>query len=180
MRRKHDLSVGEWAVLALLCERPAHGYAVSAELAPDGGLGRIWSVKQPVIYRTLTVLKSMELVEVAGVRPGDQAPQRTELRATAKAQRMVDDWLDTPEPRIRDLRPTLLLKLHLLHRSGRSPARLLTAQRRLLLDRANDLAAQPADAQPDALVRHWRQTMTEAAVRFVDEELARERTPAPS
>jgi DNA-binding PadR family transcriptional regulator len=170
VRRKQDLLVGEWAVLAFLCERPAHGYAVGAAMAPEGELGQIWSLTQPLTYRTLDVLKSMELIEVVGVKPGKQAPQRTELRATPRAKRMVTRWLETPEPHVRDLRSSLLLKIHFLNRRRRSPAKLLTAQRELLLAQAEALTASP----PDDLVRRWRLTMTEAALRFVDETLERE------
>ncbi len=176
VRRKEDLSVGEWAVLALLCEGPAHGYAIRAAMAPDGDLGRIWSLGQPHTYRTLAVLRELGLVEVAAITPGDQAPQRTELQATEKARAMVAIWLETPEPHVRDLRSSLLLKIHLLRRGGRSPATLLSAQRDLLAAQAKKLGDTTA---PDDLVQRWRLTMTEAALRFVEETLERERQAAP-
>jgi DNA-binding PadR family transcriptional regulator len=187
VRRKQDLLVGEWAVLALLCERPLHGYAVHATMAPDGDLGRIWSLGQPLTYRTLDVLRSLGLVEVAAVKPGARAPQRTELVATAAAKRMVARWLRTPEPHVRDLRSSLLLKVQFLRRRGRSPVALLEAQRELLAEQAAALAEPveatgsftatlpSGDGEADALVRRWRWTMTDAALRFVDETLALER-----
>ena len=176
MRRKQELLVGEWAVLALLCERPSHGYAIHATMAPDGELGRIWSLGQPLTYRALDVLRSLDLVEVVAVKPGVRAPRRTELQATAQAKRMVTRWLKTPEPHVRDLRSSLLLKIHLLRRRGRSPVQLLTAQRELLVSQAAALAEPvEGDDQPDVLVRRWRRTMTEAALRFVEETLEHER-----
>ena len=178
MRRKRDLTVGEWAVLALLCERPMHGYALGLAMAADGELGQIWSLKRPLAYRALKVLESMELIEVAAVLPGRQAPDRTELHATPTAERMVARWLETPEPHVRDLRSALLLKLQLLHRRGRSPIALLTAQRELLSTQAEALAGDAGHGRPDALVQHWRRTMTEAALRFVDERLAAEQVTA--
>jgi DNA-binding PadR family transcriptional regulator len=175
VRRKHELLVGEWAVLALLCERPMHGYAIHATMAPDGELGRIWSLGQPLTYRTLDVLRSLGLVEVAAVKPGAGAPQRTELVATARAKRMVTRWLKTPERHVRDLRSSLLLKIQLLRRRGRSPVPLLTAQRDLLAHQAAALAEPGADnGAADALVRRWRWTMTDAALRFVQETLEHE------
>jgi DNA-binding PadR family transcriptional regulator len=172
VRRKHELLVGEWAVLALLCERPSHGYAIHATMSPDGELGRIWSLGQPSTYRTLDVLRSLELVEVAGVKPGDAAPRRTEYRATTRAKRMVTQWLKTPEDHVRDMRSSLLLKVHLLRRRGRSPVPLLAAQREVLLAQVAALA-EPAEGD-DILVRRWRWTMTDAALRFVEEALERE------
>lgn len=175
MRRKDELLIGEWAVLALLCERPAHGYAVGAAMAPHGELGQIWSLGQPLTYRTLQVLKSWGLIEVAAIKPGDQAPQRTELQATPNAKRMVTRWLETPEPHVRDMRSSLLMKIHLLRRRGRSPAKLLIAQRELLATQADALGTPAADeSDPNALVRRWRLTMTRAALEFVEDALERE------
>lgn len=165
-------------MLALLCERPAHGYAVGAAMAPQGELGQIWSLGQPLTYRTLQVLKSWGLVEVAAIKPGDQAPHRTEFQATTNAKRMVTRWLETPEPHVRDMRSSLLLKIHLLRRRERSPAKLLIAQRDLLSSQADGLGTPCAnESEPNALVRRWRLTMTQAALEFVEETLAREAGP---
>jgi DNA-binding PadR family transcriptional regulator len=177
VRRKQELLVGEWAVLALLCERPAHGYAIAAAMAHDGEVGRIWSLSQQLTYRALRTLRSLGLVEVAAVTPGAAAPARTELRATPQAKRIVARWLRTPERRIRDMRPNLLLKLHLLHRRGRSPLPLLVAQRALLLDALAQLQAGSADEEPTALLDAWRRTMATAALAFVEERIAQ--TPQP-
>ena len=51
--RLPDLSLTEWAVLAVVAEAPAHGFAIAKELAPTGDLGRIlrsldrWPNAQP-------------------------------------------------------------------------------------------------------------------------------------
>jgi DNA-binding PadR family transcriptional regulator len=175
MRTKKDLLVGEWAVLALLCERPAHGYALAALMAPDGDVGQIWSLSEQLTYRALRTLRAQGLAEVSAIRPGNAAPRRTELTATADAKRMVSRWLRTPEPRIRELRPNLLLKLHLLHRRGRSPLPLLRAQQTLLARTLAELESAHATDEPAALIGAWRQTMAVAALAFVEEGLARER-----
>lgn len=172
MRTKKELLTGEWAVLALLCEHPAHGYALATAMAPDGEIGRIWSLGQPLVYRALEVLRSAELIEVAAITPGDRAPRRIQFTATARAKRMVTRWLTTPEPHVRDLRSNLLLKLTFLQRRGRSPLRLLEGQRDLLADRTAALAN--VDGR-GGLVEQWRWTMADAALRFVDEAIRRER-----
>ncbi|MGB2709961.1 MAG: PadR family transcriptional regulator [Conexibacter sp.] len=176
MRRKQELLVGEWAVLALLCERPLHGYAIAGLMAPDGEVGQIWSLSQQLTYRTLRGLQSLGLAEVSAVTPGSAAPRRTEWTATTAAKRSVARWLRTPERRIRELRPNLLLKLHLLHRRGRSPLPLLRAQRDLLVDTLEQLDAAGADTdvQPTALIVAWRRAMAAAALEFVEQTLARE------
>ncbi len=175
MRTKKELLVGEWAVLALLCERPAHGYAIAALMAPDGDVGQIWSLTEQLTYRALRTLQQQGLAEVDAIRAGKAAPRRIELTATTAAKRMVSRWLRTPEPRIRELRPNLLLKLHLLHRRKRSPLPLLRAQQALLADTVAELeSARATNAQPAALIDAWRHTMAVAALAFVGDRIAHE------
>lgn len=172
MRTKKELLVGEWAVLALLCERPAHGYAIAALMAPDGDVGQIWSLTEQLTYRALRTLRQQGLAEVSAIRAGAAGPRRTELIATTAAKRMVSRWLRAPEPRIRELRPNLLLKLHLLQRRDRSPLPLLRAQEALLADTLAELeSALATDAQPAALINAWRRTMAVAALAFVEERI---------
>jgi DNA-binding PadR family transcriptional regulator len=174
VRTKRSLSVGEWAVLALLCERPLHGYAVAAAMAPDGEIGRIWSLGQPLTYRALSVLQSLELVEVGAVMSGTRAPRRTELKATAAGRRMVAGWLREPVARPRDLRSQLLLKIAFLRRRRRPLGPLLVAQREALLARVSELGAEPDAAGSLGDVLRWRLISAEAGLRFVDELLERE------
>ncbi|MDO8211684.1 PadR family transcriptional regulator [Conexibacter sp. CPCC 206217] len=175
MRVKRELSIGEWAVLALLCERPRHGYALAAAMAPDGEIGQIWSLGQPLTYRALSVMQSLGLVEVNATTPGDRAPRRTELRATVRARRLVARWLREPVLRPRDLRSELLLKIAFLRRRRRPLGPLLGQQREILLARLADLDAQlAADPGPLADVIRWRRISADAGLRFVDELLARE------
>lgn len=100
-------------VLALASTiRPTSLAAVYALLAHDARRGLLWvyvlaglaSVSRPLVYRAIRVLRSRNLVVVAGVTPGHRAPRRTELVATREARRMVEAWLVTPVPRPRDLR----------------------------------------------------------------------------
>lgn len=171
--------MGEWAVLALLCEHPAHGYAIAAAMAPDGEIGQIWSLGQPLAYRALSVLQSLGLVEVNARTPGDRAPSRTELKATPRAKRMVTRWLAAPAPRTRDLRSELLLKIAFLRRRRRSLEPLLSAQRDVLIRRIAALEEAMRDGGTgSADVIRWRSISAEAGLRFVEELLERERTPA--
>ncbi len=179
MRTKKDLLPGEWAVLALLCERPSHGYAIAATMAPDGDVGEIWSLSEQLTYKTLGTLQRLGYVEVSAVKAGNGAPRRTELTATTDAKRMVSRWLRTPERHIRDLRPNLLLKLYLLDRRGRSPLPLLEAQRTLLAQTVGRLEADDTDDEPTALLNRWRLTMATAAQAFVDDAIARHSPTAP-
>lgn len=172
VRTKRDLLPGEWAVLALLCERPAHGYAIAATMAPSGDVGEIWSLSEQLTYKALRTLQALGYVEVSAVKRGT-GPRRTELTATPEGRRLVTRWLCTPERRIRELRPNLLLKLHLLRRCERSPLPLLEAQRDLLRHTIVQLDAEPGDREPTTLLNRWRRTMAAAARDFVEDAITR-------
>src|SRR3954464_13070172 len=47
-----QLSPGDWAVLGLLVEAPRHGFAITQVMAAEGELGRIWRVRQALVYCT--------------------------------------------------------------------------------------------------------------------------------
>jgi DNA-binding PadR family transcriptional regulator len=172
MRVKRELLAGEWAVLALLCEAPRHGYALAALMAPDGEIGRVWSLRRPMTYRALSSLQKLGLAEIDSVEESDSAPSRTVLRATPDAHAQVEAWLVAPEPHVRDLRSLLLLKIHFLRRRGRSLEPLLRPQRDRLAEQVEALSdrAEGDDELADMLAR-WRCSMTEAALEFVDEVL---------
>ena len=140
------LMPGEWAVLGLLAEVPAHGFALSKALAPGSEIGMIWSVSRQLVYRTLGVLEENELVQAIGTEAGP-GPERTIVDVTPRGRRAVGHWLEQPVAHIRDARSLLMLKLVFLTRSERDVRPLLERQRELLLPAA---AAQRDTAEQDA------------------------------
>src|SRR6185312_17466352 len=128
-RARSELTAGEWAVLALLAEEPSHGFALARAMAPDGEVGRIWSVPRPLVYRAIETLKARELVRPAGTVASPAGPQRTVLQAMPNGKRTVTRWLRTPVEHVRDARTLLMLKLLFLARRKADPNPLLSAQR---------------------------------------------------
>src|ERR1700722_16332972 len=115
-------TIGEWAVLALLCERGTHGWTLVRALQSGGEIGRVWSIKRPLVYRTIDQVIDAGLVERAGAELGDRGSSRTLLHATRRGRRARDRWLAEPVAHVRDLRSELLLKLLFAERSGRDRA----------------------------------------------------------
>ena len=177
-RSRNELTAGEWAVLALLAEAPSHGFAVARVMAPDGEVGRVWSVRRPLVYRAAETLTRMDLVRPAGTEPSRTGPQRTVLTATPAGKRAVTRWLKTPVEHVRDGRSLLMLKLVFLARRGADATPLLTAQRDVFAVRAARLAraADAAEGFERALAL-WRLETTTAAARFVETMLAQ---PVPA
>ncbi|MGI9596526.1 MAG: PadR family transcriptional regulator [Acidimicrobiales bacterium] len=125
-------SLNEWVVLALLAEEPAHGFALARELAADSDLGRILTVRRPLVYRALDRLAAADLAEPTQVERGDAGPNRTVFRTTPSGSTDLERWLATPVTHVRELRVEFLLKLRLLERRGRTSRHLISAQRSAL------------------------------------------------
>jgi hypothetical protein len=64
------LSLAEWAVLAVLCERDTHGWMLVRVLDHDGELGAVWTVRRALVYRSLEALEHRALITRAGSRNG--------------------------------------------------------------------------------------------------------------
>jgi DNA-binding PadR family transcriptional regulator len=177
-RDRTDLTAGEWAVLALLVEGPSHGFAIARALAADGEVGRVWSVRRPLVYRAVETLTSMGHVRPTATVASPTGPQRTVLEATADGKRAVTRWLRTPIEHVRDGRSLLMLKLLFIARRDADPTPLLTAQRDRFTTLVTRLraAADDADGFDRALVL-WRLESTTAALRFVETMLG---APVPT
>jgi len=161
------LSLSEWVVLALVAERPTHGFPIAQLTANGGELGQIWQIPRPVVYRSLTRLAAAGLVAEDGSEPG-RGPQRTIYKATAAGHAAANAWLRTPVDHIRDVRSHLLMKLALLHRAGADPTDLLMRQREALLPIASAISAErPAAAGFEATLLAWRRANAAAAISFL-------------
>jgi len=167
------LAPGEWAVLALLSERPSHGWALSNELGPDGQLGSIWSLGRPLVYRSIEILTDRGLVEPSGREPGERGPARVVYHATPAGKAALYAWLLEPVDHVRDVRSMLLLKLVFAARTGIDPEPMLLAQREALLAAIESLAPRAAaSTSTDRILLSFRLESTRAVLRFVDGVLA--------
>jgi len=167
-------SLGTWAVLGLLCERDTHGWALVRAMAPQGEIGRVWSIRRALVYRTVGLAIDDGLVERAGVEQGARGSMRTLLRATPTGRRAFERWLAEPVAHVRDLRSELLLKLLFAQRSGRDPTPVLQAQRAILTETIKGLQSRPiGEEPPEVTLRSFRVETARAGQRFVDQELAR-------
>jgi DNA-binding PadR family transcriptional regulator len=168
-RRPQQLTMGEWAVLALVDEGPTHGFAVARAMASGGEVGRVWAMRRPLVYRTLEILGERELTRTAGIEASTTGPPRTLVEVTAEGAERVAAWLREPVRQLRDARSALMLKLLFLDRRGGDPAPLLAAQRERLLELDGELRAELAEAEGFArTLALWRVESTTAAIRFVD------------
>jgi DNA-binding PadR family transcriptional regulator len=128
---ERELAPGEWSVLALLSDAPAHGWALAEAMSRDGEIGRVWAVGRPLVYRAIELLEKRGLIEAVGTERGARGPNRSLFKATPEGREELARWLSEPVDHVRDVRSLLLLKLVLLERAGLDNRPLLEAQRAL-------------------------------------------------
>jgi len=175
------LAPGEWAVLALLAEEPAHGWALARQMAREGEIGRVWALGRPLVYRALELLESRGLIEPIGSERGIRGPNRTVFRATPVGREALAQWLEEPVERVRDIRSLLLLKLVLIDRGGLDRRPLLEAQRGVVVPAVQQLEERlQASAGSEAIMIRFRLESTRAAVYFIDGLLAEQANAAAS
>ena len=163
------LSLSEWLVLCLICEKPTHGNAIAGLLGPGGGLGQVWRVHKAVIYRSMERLESAGLVRTVGEQPSSKGPVRSLVDATAAGHAAARAWLSRPVTHARDIRSELLVKLALLDRAQADSHELLLAQHEQLVPIAGALADRlDAATGFDRTVALWRHETITATLRFLD------------
>lgn len=159
-----QLSVTEYAVLALLAEEPSHGFAMSKELEAASKVGRVFTVRRSLVYRALDRMVDMGYAEPVTTEK-DQGPKRVIHRITRAGRRRLRSWLTEPVEHVRDLRIEFLLKLAFLQRSGESPLGLIREQRAALESTLTALD-DPGERATDH-VELWRRHNAAAAAAYL-------------
>ena len=150
-------------VLAIVAERPRHGWAVHRELAPGSDIGRAWSLSRQLTYRAITNLEKEGLVRRAARQSGEGA-DRVILSPTPGGRRHVRKWLDEPVAHIRDVRTELLVKLMLRERAGLDSTQFIRIQTDRLLPVVQALTSD----DPRDVVDAWRSAAASSVMGFLD------------
>ena len=161
--RGDELLLGEWCCLGLLASSRAHGFALAKRLAPNGDIGRIWSVSRALTYRALMMLEQRGLIVAVASERGVAGGDRTIYAPTRAGRTSLRRWLKTPVAHVRDVRSELLVKLELCRLLKLDPASLIESQRAHFRSMAPSRQARTADP-----VEVWRQETIAAVFRFLD------------
>lgn len=159
-----ELSTTEYAVLGILAEGASYGFAIAKELTAESDLGRVCTVRRPLVYRALDRLVAAGYAEPVATERGDSGPQRTVHQATPTGRHRLHLWLSEPVEHVRDMRIEFLLKLALLSRSMQSPTTLIRNQRAVLSPTLDALDTMATDDH----VELWRQHNAAAAGAYLD------------
>jgi PadR family transcriptional regulator AphA len=170
-----ELTPNDFTVLALIAERPTHGWALAAQVARGAPIGTIWAIGRPTVYHTLDKLERAGLIDAVGLERGGRGPHRVIYDATGDGRMVIADWLASPVEHVRHVRSVFLLKVVLSERAGLDLEPLLVAQRAALIPFAVWLEAQLEDSGAELpgeeTVAAFRLETTEAIVRFIDRRL---------
>lgn len=159
-------------ILALLDEKPMHGYEIHQRISSMPGIIKIWSLKQALLYAKLEKLKEAGLLEDAPDHP-EANPSRHYFRLSPAGKQALDAWIDSPVTRARDIRQEFLAKLIIARRYSTERAlTLLKAQREVIRHWYTSLSSQvdpQAEDEPDDWIVHsYRLFRDEASLRWLD------------
>jgi molybdopterin-binding protein len=160
-----DPSFAERVCLTLIAQNVSHGWALGTMLAPDGELGRIWTLSRPLTYRAIDGLVDKRLITRTGHAAG-RGRDRVILAPTPAGRRVAKAWLAAPVEHLRDVRTELLVKLFLRQQAGLDNEPLLAAQQEKFAPTIDVLTSSDVD---DDVVDLWRRESARAVRRFLDQ-----------
>jgi PadR family transcriptional regulator AphA len=167
--RLYELSVLDQIVLAIIGEKPQHGFAVSKELERDPSLSAVIRIRRPLVYRSINCLLDAKLLRETKVEPGDQGSQRVVYTVTASGKLASTKWLNEVVEHPRDARIELLAKFVLRSRRNLKNQQLAKRQKKLFERQATKLQALANSATDDVrLVSLWRVENINAMVRLLE------------
>lgn len=168
VRSRDDvLLLGEWACLGVIASGRTHGFDVARRLAPDGDLGRVWSLSRALTYRAIDQLVDRGYIEPVSVEPGRAGGTRTVYGITRAGRSRLRGWLTTPVEHLRDLRSELLLKILIAREIGVDVTDMMQRQRDRVASLCEALDRSATDWSDDPVLL-WRHESSHAALRFLD------------
>jgi DNA-binding PadR family transcriptional regulator len=177
------------AILALLAQRPRHGYDLRAAFEAVAGGEENWDVKPAQVYTTLTRLEKSGLVTEQSVEQ-DAGPEKRIYAITLDGQTTLREWF-AEGVRPEHQRDAFFLKLMLALVSGAvDPYHLINTQRTLLYRELHALTNQRSRVDPKRqmarlLLLDKAATQLEADLRWLEmtevhlDEIRRQPLPAP-
>ena len=155
-------------LLALLCERPMHGYELYQLVRGDEALRAIWRIEQSQLYFLLRKLKDRgHIGEKAEEQSG--GPPRLVYAPTRSGRKALAEWLRAPERYPHNLRDAFLAKLCLMMRyHPQAATELVEEQKRVLREWAMRQRERAANGGCAALVHSLRLAQIEAMLTWLD------------
>lgn len=159
---KQDAQLARDIVLALIVQKPRHGWAIHEELAPKGEIGRAWTLSRQLVYRAIDTLELDGLVKRAQPKDGGGG-DKVIISPTAKGKARTKAWIEQPVTHLRDVRTELVVKMMLRERAGLPAKKFLAAQQDAFAPLIRAIETTPADTPIDM----WRRESASAIKRYL-------------
>lgn len=159
---KQDAQLARDVVLVLIVQHPRHGWALHEELAPQGEIGRAWTLSRQLVYRAIDTLENDGLVKRAKPKDGGGA-DKVVISPTAKGIALAKKWLEEPVQHLRDVRTELVVKVMLRERAGLPLEKFVVAQRSTFAPMIQAIENSPAVTPVDM----WRRESASAVKRYL-------------
>ncbi|MDE0432184.1 MAG: helix-turn-helix transcriptional regulator [Caldilineaceae bacterium] len=158
------------ALLALLDEKPSHGYELKSRFSD--ALGPLWPLREAQIYNNLRILERDGLVVLDEQDTQDGGAERKPYCVTDTGRAALTDWLESPVRESRKLKDDFYLKLSILAATGSEDRlwNLLWQQREVVLQRLREL--EPALAQAEVDGEALNASLLEGAILHTEADLA--------
>ncbi len=158
------------ALLALLDEKPSHGYELKRRFSD--ALGPLWPLREAQIYNNLRILERDGLVVLDEQDGQKSGADRKPFCVTDTGRAALTDWLDSPVRESRKLKDDFYLKLSILAATESEDRlwNLLWQQREVVLQRLREL--EPALAQAEADGEDLNAALLEGAILHTEADLA--------
>lgn len=167
--RLYEPSVLDQIVLAIIGEKPQHGFAISKELDNDPSLAAVVRIRRPLVYRSINCLLDAKLIRESKIEPGDQGSQRVIFTVTSTGKLVSTTWLNEVVDHPRDARIELLAKFVLRNRRNLKNQQLAKRQKKLFERQVAKLQVSANLATDDVrLVSLWRVENINAMIRLLD------------
>lgn len=160
---RSDARLAREVVLALVVAEPRHGWALQRELAPNGSIGRAWTLSRQLTYRAIDALVEEKLARRAAPREG-MGGDKVIISPTAAGRRHCATWLDEPVTHLRDVRTELVVKIMLRETHGLPLADFVRRQRLVF----EPLIAAVTASNDGSPVGTWRAESAESVRRWLD------------
>ncbi|MPZ22575.1 MAG: PadR family transcriptional regulator [Dehalococcoidia bacterium] len=162
------LNPAQYAILGLLDAGPAHGYDLVRSFNEGGDLAGVVRLEQASLYAALKDLAGRGLIEGHEERDGLR-PQRIVYEPTNAGRKLLQEWIETPVSRLREIRLDFLLKIYFARLTGRaSVADLLATQIAVCHRYLADLESASAALPPDGFAYLVTQSKVSAARATLD------------
>lgn len=159
---KQDAQLARDVVLVLIVQQPRHGWSLHEELAPQGEIGRAWTLSRQLVYRAIDTLENDGLVKRAKPKDGGGA-DKVVISPTAKGTALAKKWLEEPVQHLRDVRTELVVKVMLRERAGLPLKKFVVAQRSTFAPMIQAIENSPAATPVDM----WRRESASAVKRYL-------------